>query len=167
MLEARFWVGCLACYNSGKLIGKWVDLEDVPTVETEDIHPDGFDCEDHEELWCFDHEGAPFEGECSLSQAVEYAERVEDITITLDDEDLIEVFLEWERMGYGDDPSDFQDKYYGAYVSEEEFVEQLTRETREIPDWLDSYIDWEKLTTDVMYDFVAVEVGGGVHILSA
>lgn len=94
----RVWVGCLACYNGGALVGDWFDAEDAPTSEedfnervsvprshTHDVNP-------HEELWVFDHENSPVSGEYSPNAAVEYAEWIAE----LDPEDR-EAFTAWLR----------------------------------------------------------------------
>ncbi len=33
--EYRVWVGCLACYNAGTLVGSWFAADECPTDEAE------------------------------------------------------------------------------------------------------------------------------------
>lgn len=68
----RVWVGCLACYNSGALVGEWVDAVDaaefVPCQRT-----------GHEEWWCLDTDNMPVDGEMSPADATRYAEAAAEI----------------------------------------------------------------------------------------
>lgn len=34
----RVWIGCLACYNSGRLVGDWHDAIGAVDVTTADVH---------------------------------------------------------------------------------------------------------------------------------
>lgn len=56
MLEMRIWIGNLAKYNEGQLIGEWVDL---PCYELDEVMARilGQD----EEYFIADHEGCPFD----------------------------------------------------------------------------------------------------------
>lgn len=62
---------------------------------------------------------------------------------------------------------DFDDSYNGCWDSEKEFVEQLYTDCYEIPGPLQCYIDWEKLTRDVMMDYDSYEINGEYHIFRA
>ena len=50
------WIGCLSCYNSGRLVGEWCEAEDAGYVTPDDLRGTPTH---HEKLWCFDHEGFP------------------------------------------------------------------------------------------------------------
>lgn len=69
----------------------------------------------------------------------------------------------WEDRG----DFDFDDEYNGCWDSEEEFVEQLYTDCYEIPDHLQHYIDWEKLTRDFMMDYDSYYIDGEYHIFRA
>lgn len=60
----RVWIGCLACYNAGRLVGDWHDASDAEEVSTADVHGRA---SSHEELWCFDIENIPVRREMSPS----------------------------------------------------------------------------------------------------
>ena len=88
MPEPRVWIGCLACYNAGRLVGKWVDAIEAGDKTPADIHDNAttllsLESRDggspHEELWCMDHEnfGGLLTGECSPMTAQEIAEVIE------------------------------------------------------------------------------------------
>ena len=34
----RVWIGCLACYNAGSLVGDWFDAATADEVTTYDVH---------------------------------------------------------------------------------------------------------------------------------
>lgn len=71
--ETRVWVGCLACYNEGRLSGDWFDAENAEDVTIEVVHAAAgyHGGAGHEELWCMDHEGFDgiLDGECSPMEA--------------------------------------------------------------------------------------------------
>lgn len=90
----KVWVGCLACYNEGRLVGEWFDAIDAPQ-DMEDwgeampaTAPVGKHSAHvkygHEELWCFDIENSPVSGEMSPMDAQIYAGLIEDLEIPLD-----------------------------------------------------------------------------------
>lgn len=68
-----------------------------------------------------------------------------------------------------DDRGDFDwdDEYNGCWDSEEEFIQQMYEDCYEIPDHLQAYIDWEKLTRDFMMDYDSYYVNGEYHIFRA
>lgn len=85
----KVWVGCLACYNDGRLVGEWFDAVDAPQdMEAFDtaleIAPGHRLIDGHEELWCFDTENSPVSGEMSPMDAQIYAGLIEDLEIPLD-----------------------------------------------------------------------------------
>lgn len=62
---------------------------------------------------------------------------------------------------------DWDDEYCGCWESESDYVEQLYNDCYEIPDHLAPYIDWEKLTRDVMMDYDSYYIDGEYHIFRA
>src|SRR5699024_12313422 len=67
--EPRAWVGCLACYNEGDLVGQWYDAEDCAEVTPAQLHGHPTD---HEELSVMDHEGIPVTGEMDPMTAAQW-----------------------------------------------------------------------------------------------
>lgn len=59
---------------------------------------------------------------------------------------------------------DYDEQYNGSWGSEEEFAQQLYEDCYDIPDHLSAYIDWEKLTRDIMMDYSSYYVDGEYHI---
>lgn len=154
----RAWVGCLGCYNSGKLVGAWCDREEADDLESVGLVREfvgelrnHFGCVvcGSGEFWCFDVEHLPTSREMSPSEFVRLAEREEKIE-EHGDAEALRVFI--EHMGFGPDfdfdevVSQFEDAYRGDWSSVEEFAEEMAEEQgdlAEVPDHLASCIDWE------------------------
>ena len=159
----RVWVGCLACYNDGRLVGEWVDAVDADTFTP---------CEraGHEEWWVMDHDGLPIDGECSPAYAAALAECLA----------LVEPWrrgaaFAWIREGnYSTDTeglpilSDFDDAYQGEYDSPRDYAQTLAEDSGLVPEeyvWPTSCIDWEQATRELMMDhYTAPASGGGVYV---
>jgi antirestriction protein len=163
----RAWVGCLACYNEGRLVGEWVDAVDAETFTP---------CQrvDHEEWWCMDHEGLPVSGECSPMEATRWAVWLSEV-------------VEWQRGavlawvdlgGYSTDTdglpilSDFDEAYCGEWDSFREYAENLAEECGYVPTCDDvegnpllAYVDWDAWTRDLAHDYgTASAPAGGVYV---
>lgn len=53
----RVWVGCLHCYNSGRLVGHWFDATEAEEIDLAAVHKgSGSLSAACEELSCLDHE---------------------------------------------------------------------------------------------------------------
>lgn len=163
----RAWVGCLACYNAGRLVGAWVD-----GIEAGEVDPDIFgracwaSTNGHEELWVFDHEnyGPLLTGETSPIEAQRLAGLLESI-----DEDEREAFGHYVSNGHEPDPEEFQDAYNGWWDDIAEFAEQLAEDTGAMPDtssWPAGCIDWERAGNELlMGDYWAAEAeSGGIYV---
>ena len=74
----RVWVGCLACYNSGRLVGVWVDAASAEDLSLADVHREAgrvwLGCE---EVWCLDTDGIPNPHEMGVSTAAAWGELFE------------------------------------------------------------------------------------------
>lgn len=163
----RVWVGCLHCYNDGRLVGGWFEADERGELDDiEEVHDrsDAPLTESCEELWVMDHENIPVKGEMSTVTANEWLEAYEEI----DDDNQWEAFYGWVD-NTGNDPDsvyDFMDNYEGYFNSVEDFGYDLADNTMEIPENMAAYFDYDKWTHDVMMDYTAVEAsGGGVHVI--
>jgi len=68
----RVWIGCLHCYNAGRLVGEWFDAVDADEATLADVHRDaGGSCVGCDELWCFNDENLPVRGEMGPNEAAE------------------------------------------------------------------------------------------------
>lgn len=161
----RAWVGCLGCYNEGKLIGKWLDdpdeIREYRCPEPATIY------NAHEELWVMDHENMPLiRGECSPT---EFADAMEFMD-SLDHWRPVEAVVAWLdnlSLSWRDaDLSEFDDAYCGEWGSQEEYAEQLADDLGLIQadaGWPNSYIDWERAARDLFMDgYHSVEAPGGL-----
>lgn len=138
--EMRAWVGCMACYNSGALVGQWYDAADAGDVTLADLH-DGKPCPNHgEELWCYDTEGLGG-GELSPSEVAERA----DILSHADDADALLAY--WRSVGgdLADADDTFADAYCGEWQDGEDFAQDLAEQLGAVDShtqWPMSCIDW-------------------------
>ena len=174
------WVGCLACYNAGRLVGQWYEAAEAGEVTPEQLHEgklaqleaaDGGS--PHEELWVMDHQGfgGLLTGECSPSEA----QRLAEVILELERYNLpVEAFAAWHSGMSGEVDNDaveaFQDAFAGIYDSEEDFAQQFAEDIGAIPDnlpWPLSCIDWEHAARELMYDYGSEPVSGGVAIWRA
>jgi antirestriction protein len=150
----RVWVGCLGCYNAGKLIGRWVDAVDAETVTAESLGltPSIYDY--HEELWVFDLEdfGDFLKGECSPAEAQRVATALDELPNHIDVEAL-GLWLANTGTALADaDLDDFEEEYAGTADSEEDYAQQLAEETGALRDddqWPYTCIDWEAAARDL------------------
>jgi antirestriction protein len=146
--EPRVWIGCLACYNAGRLTGQWVDAIYAAGITEADIHREMIDARaavatdgtvfvvadgpyPHEELWCMDHEGfsGALSGECSPSEAQSIAE----ILAEVDDHER-DAFAAWwgnENRGTLDSGAvdDFRDHFHGVWDSPEDYARDFASDT--------------------------------------
>lgn len=171
----RVWVGCLACYNAGALIGEWIDGTEAESITPDYLHDSygaGAGYEPHEELWCFDHEGymGALSGECSPAEAQRIAEALEDV----DDPEAFAAYL--DDVGDLDDALEsFEDAYAGKWASEEEYAAELADDIYGVSSLarradersvLARYFDYEAFARDLfMSDYRSTPAsGGGVHV---
>lgn len=158
----RVWVGCLACYNEGLLLGEWFAADEAPqseqefndAVKTPASHRDG--AYPHEEIWVFDHEGIPVSGEFSPNMGHQYAAWLEG----LDDSDYeaFTAYLAVKDGAFDEDSVDgFRDAYRGKWDSDADFARDWFHETHDQAEtptgWPFHCIDWQWASRDLMADF--------------
>lgn len=150
----RVWVGCLGCYNAGKLIGVWVDATEATEVTpaTLGLVPDIYDL--HEELWVFDHEGFGgfASGEFSPYEAQRIAEAMEAIPNHIDP-DAVGLWLADRGLSITEaDLGEFEEAYAGEWDSEEDFAQDHAEQMgslQEDASWPYTYINWEAAARDL------------------
>ena len=143
----KIYVACLASYNNGILHGQWIDVnKDVEAVRDEIQDMLGISHMGGAEEWAI-HDYDGFEG-LRLSE-------YEDINTVVEIAGLINKYGEaWaayaQYMGveYAT-KENFEEAYQGEWDSEEAFAEDFASETLEIPEHLQYYIDYEKLSRDL------------------
>jgi antirestriction protein len=163
----RVWVGCLACYNDGRLVGEWVDA-----TEAAEFTP----CErpDHEEWWCFDHEGLPITGECSPQEAGQWADAI--AGCVAETGAPLAAVLAYADNFHADGPhvlDDFPEAWSGEWDTEADFAYDVAESCGYIPTGEDAannplltHIDWDGWTRDLfMGDYwSARNPDGGVFV---
>lgn len=118
------------------------------------------DIDDDGDRWKYDgYDILDWDGEWSdtgdfkdLNEYGEYAEKVEE-------------YGEAYHLRYADvGDFDFDDNYCGCFVSEEDYAQDYTESHHEIPSFLENYIDWEALASDLMMDHSSYDGNNGTHI---
>lgn len=139
----RVWVGCLACYNNGDLIGQWVDAIEAGDLTSKDLHtgthlPDvTYDGDmayvggelygPHEELWVMDFENFSgfLTGECNPCTAQEIAEKMAEIDSEGHELAAVAAYMENYGLTISElDVEDFQSAYCGEHDSMRDFAMQ-------------------------------------------
>ena len=161
----RVWVGCLACYNAGDLVGRWLDADDDRVGDLAYIHGDSpiTDCE---ELWVMDTAGfGPWlTGECSPWEAAKVAAVMAEVAAGGVDVSLV---AEWAdssgalgdliEAGWAGGFADrFADEYQGEWESRADYAAYFTRECGQcIPPSIEPYVDYDAMGRDL-------ELGGDI-----
>ena len=163
----RVWIGCLACYNAGRLVGDWHHANDADEVTTADVHGHA---SSHEELWCFDIENIPVRREMSPGEAAEWGRVFAEV-----DEHQRAALYAWVASGdyvfesTGDLPStsDFEERYAGLWDSFDDYARQLADDIgllSDVPEVIATYFDWESWTRDQRFDYSVVDADSGVYV---
>jgi hypothetical protein len=139
----RVWLGCLACYNAGFLIGEWYAVEDAADLTTKELHaPHNITTDDagnikgaeiygpHEELWVMDHENTGMTGEFGPLTCRAIADAFEVIGA-----DMWPAYLAYCQTGMGSidgdgvtDPSGFEESYAGEWDSWRAYADEQASE---------------------------------------
>jgi antirestriction protein len=148
--EPAAWVGCLGCYNSGNLVGRWMTNPDEIRAYRCPRPVTIYDS--HEELWVFDHENLPgLTGECSPS---EFADRAEKWVELIEDRDETVVtayidnigidYVDWDTIG-----DDIDDRYAGEFEDLADYAYRLAEDSGDLPTGTyANYVDWEAVGRD-------------------
>ena len=164
----RAWVGCLACYNDGRLVGDWFDAVAADEVTTYDIHGRA---SSHDELWVFDHENIPVRGELDPLTAAAWGRCLTEVN-----EHLRPALCAWVESGdyiaegNTDLPSvsDFEERYCGAWDSFREYAENLADDIgllADVPEEIARYFDWSAWSRDLAFDYSTYDdPEGGVFV---
>lgn len=137
------WIGCLACYNDGRLVGEWLDADGL---EDDDTLAAICDRPGHEELWGFDLDFIPG-GEMSPAEAARKARAMNDYLAAADDANLPPaVALGYLEAAELDDPDLWprlgRDVSVSVADSETEYVlDALEDHQIALPEWLS--VDYE------------------------
>ena len=167
----RIWLGCLNCYNNGRLVGAWYDAVDLYNDEdlgtAADVHErGGFPAGEYcEEIWGLDHENMPVRGEMGLSDAREWGELYEE----LDDDDNWPVFCAWVSNGNDPSVSEFTDHYQGQWDDFRTYIQEMEESCGTFRDWPElavRYFDWDGYAEEMEQGHSILEAPQGVWIFS-
>lgn len=170
----RVWIGCLHCYNCGRLVGEWFDAAGADEITLAQVHSGASRVRQGcEELWVMDHENIPVRGEMSPHDAAAWAEAIEEA-----DEHLRPALLAWVRsgtytaQGNTDLPvvSDFVDRYCGHHESFRDYLEQHADDIAMFEgasETLQSYFDWDRFADDEAHGYIIEDApDGGVFVFT-
>lgn len=157
------WIGCLRCYNAGRLVGRWFDAVDAEDVTPTDVHEAFCNDEEHEELWVMDQENLLSTGEMSPREAAREAERL----MALDSQEEREALRAWHRDGSAVEDCDglpdldvFHDRYQGHWDSFEDYTRDFVEQTgmlATIPEDVSCYFDHAALARDLSFDYTILD----------
>lgn len=155
----RVWIGCLACYNGGELVGAWYDAIDAGDVLPVDLHG----CPTtHEELWVMDHENMPVRGELDPATAARWGRVIE-----AEHPMWRGALLAWLDNQGIDRPEDAPDAdHFGTEILMGEwsdftaFAEMIVSDTGMldgVPETASRYFDMESFARDLAYDYTVLD----------
>lgn len=169
----RIWVGDLSAYNDGRLVGRWVDIDDEEALEqtyNEMSHggtQDYFIADTDLEPWA----------RALVERFGEYIPedvwpKVVAIGEVIVENGLEEPFAAWvdnETRDLDDDLEDqFRDEFLGFYDDLGDYAYQLTEGMRdELPEWVANYVDWDAMGRDYRLGgdvWTADASGGGIYV---
>lgn len=160
----QVWVGCLGCYNDGRLVGEWIDAEDAEDITIDVLHdylPATLRTQverdsAHDELWCFDTNNMPKSGEMQLMDAAMWGRAY----VELSDDSLWPAYMRWcyDVLDAAEAPevARFRQAYQGEYGSFADFGwEQYCelKPTEGMTDEQERYFDYEQWLRDLEMDY--------------
>lgn len=174
--EPRVWIGCLSCYNDGRLVGEWVAAIDASHDKDmlNLIHKEsGGVRAGCEEMQVLDTDNMPVAREMQLSEAAEWGQLLDEVY-----EWQRDALIAWVRSddyitdGTGELPSlpDFEDAYAGEWDSFREYAESLADDIGlmanvDSDNLLARYFDWEAWTRDLAMEHTTEPApNGGVYV---
>lgn len=153
----KVWVECLASYNAGESVGRWVNVPETVEEMQEEINKVlKSSRQPFAEEWAFHcHEYfEPFE--VSEWESLDSLVKKANIIKQIDD---IEAFKHWdfdnhdfESMSEEEIIEAFQDEFLGVYEDEEDFAYYDMNECNDIPQHLSYYIDYSAYWRDLNHD---------------
>lgn len=167
-VQPAVWLGCLHCYNVGRLVGQRFPCDGIEDVTLGDVHGGT----EHvlpgcEEVWCMDSEYLPAgTGEMNQACAAQWGELFAEVG-----EEQWSALLAWVASGChvvdADDmpiASQFEERYCGLWESEKAYGEQLADDIGvwgEIPEHLQPYFDLDKWWCDERFGYTVTNAPDG------
>lgn len=166
----RVWVGCVACYREGRLVGCWCDEADAGLVSSRQLHQGMDGTMAHLELYGFDVEDITIDHGLSVRDATLWGR-----ALLMVDPCLRAAFLAWtDATDRADDPSmlldataDFVDAYCGVWQSFDCYALHLAEDDGLIdtmPEESRPSVDWDLWIRDLSHDYVTCPAPGGMYV---
>ena len=168
--EPKVWIGCLECYNAGRLVGAWYAASEAAGITTSELHARDIPADTHEELWCLDIENFPEAKEMDPTTAQMWGDLYEEVG-----DAQWSAFCAWVRSGShvegGDgmpDTGEFEDRYAGEWDSWDEYVRNYVEGTSLQEGWPDDairFFDMGRYGRELLVDYSVEDApNGGVFI---
>ena len=174
--EPSIWLGCLACYNAGRLVGHWFSAIGVDEATLADVHAGSrvdYAREGCEEIWGLDTDNIPTDGEMGAMEAAEWGRCYEEVGA-----EQWSALCAWVRSGSyiaeGDTAipcvADFDDRFCGTWDSFDDYCYQLADDIclfEGLPDdhVAVTYFNWQSWIADQRFDHVVEHApDGGVYV---
>lgn len=145
--EPRIYVACLAAYNAGFLHGEWI----LANQDSSEIQKEVSNMllrspvKDAEEWAIHDYEN--FAG-ISINEYTGF-DRVSYLGTCISEHgEPFSLYANYVGLEYAT-KEDFLEAYVGEYSSQEEYAEELFDDCYQIPDFIQSYIDWIRVARDL------------------
>lgn len=151
--ERGIYAACLASYNAGRLVGRWIDCDgltgDEILAEIQSML-EGSPVPNAEEWAIHDYCGIPssFGENPDLDKIAEWVEMVEEHG------EAWAEYVGWAGEHYAT-PDNFRDSYCGEYESPAHYAEDFHESTgslSSVPEFLRYHIDWESVARDMRHD---------------
>lgn len=159
-ITPRVWIGCLACYNEGQLVGHWYDAVAAEDVLPADLH--GVPTT-HEELWVMDTDGMPVSREMDAREASAWGRAMEGIDPQWRAAWMAWVEDQWiKEPDQAPDQQEFYELFAGQFPSFRDYAEMIARDTDlfyGVPDEITRYFDWDSYASDMEHDYVVIDTG--------
>ena len=156
------YVANLGAYNAGRMVGWWLDLT---TFKDKDELQEAVDKVANylgsiygDEWAIHDTSNFPDMGENpDLEKVIEVAAMIKQ-----EGYEQVKAFLEVYSI---EDLEHFEDSYQGHWDSFKEFATEYMDNCMEVPEHLEDYIDYEKFSNNLSYDYSEVDAStGGVFV---
>lgn len=169
----QVWVGCLSCYNAGRLRGKWITAEQAAAEIADDAITYGGQAEQitteyadghtitrtvcakcgGDEFDVFDHENTI--RPVTVGQFYDMAEHLDEMN--RDTHEALTALAEWLGMETLDELITYHDDYYcGQWDKFEQFAENYADDVGDlaaIPEHLRDYFDIDRYARDLAHDY--------------
>ena len=168
----RVWVGCLAHYNHGHLVGAWYDAAEAGDITVEEVHRDGGyprDCEG-DELWVFDTNNLGDAGEMSPHEATVWGERFQELTDSRKWPAYLVYNTHFGTNGELPEVRDFEEAYRGRFDEFGDYAHQSAQETGLQEGWSElaqRHFDWDSYTEEVQQDYLVADAHPGFYVFWA